>query len=181
MVQQARPSGAGRRARPDLVAVDPHEAVHAPRREPCASHDAALRVHDRRRVPLPAVHQRAAAPLAPVGGHEPGATASGVVTALAPPAPARTAPSSRQPRRGVAGSYFSPRARAKSSRPIFERPSSPRRRAILMSSARVFGDLAPVRLRLRTADACLPKAVRVRLGMCAIVFLRLAALIAFRT
>src|SRR5437868_7222891 len=50
-----------------------------------------------------------------------------------------------------------------------------------MSSARVFGVDAPVRFRLRTADACFPSAVRVFFGMWAIVFLRLAVLIALRT
>jgi len=51
----------------------------------------------------------------------------------------------------------------------------------LISSARVFGVDAPVRFRLRTADACLPSAVRVSFGMWAMVFLRLAELIALRT
>ena len=40
---------------------------------------------------------------------------------------------------------------------------------------------APVRLRCATAAPCLPSAVRVELGMCAIVFLLLAADCAFLT
>jgi hypothetical protein len=59
-------------------------------------------------------------------------------------------------------------ARANSARPIFERPGRSRCLAISYSSARVFGVDAPTRLRCATAAACLPRAVLLALGMCAI-------------
>ncbi len=60
---------------------------------------------------------------------------------------------------------------ASSARPIFDRPGRSRRLAISYSSARVFGLVPPVRLRCATAAPCLPSAVLVFAGMCAIVFL----------
>src|SRR5581483_6252527 len=50
-----------------------------------------------------------------------------------------------------------------------------------MSSSRVFGEVPPVRLRFATAAACLPSALRVFFGMCAIVRFFFAAPIAFLT
>jgi hypothetical protein len=46
---------------------------------------------------------------------------------------------------------------------------------------RVLGSLAPERFRAATAAPCFPSAVRVFFGMCAIVFFRFAAAIAFFT
>src|SRR5438270_3855393 len=77
--------------------------------------------------------------------------------------------------------YFSPSFRASSSRPILERPSRPLRWAIFISSALVLGVDPPVRLRLATAAACLPNAVRVFLGMLALVFLLLVDFWSFLT
>src|SRR5207302_10381722 len=74
-----------------------------------------------------------------------------------------------------------PGAGASWSRPVLERPGRWRRRAMRVSSARVLGLDPPVRLRWATAAPCLPSAVRVFLGMWAMVFVRLAAPIAFLT
>src|SRR5262245_35183577 len=60
---------------------------------------------------------------------------------------------------------------ASSARPILDRPGRSRRLAISYNSARVFGVVPPVRLRCATAAPCLPSAVLVLAGMCAIVFL----------
>jgi AcrR family transcriptional regulator len=72
-------------------------------------------------------------------------------------------------------------ARSSSSRPIFERPGRFRRLASSYSSARVLGDEPPRRLRAATAAPCFPSAVRVFLGMWAIVRFDRAAACAFFT
>ena len=56
-----------------------------------------------------------------------------------------------------------------------------RRFAISYNSTRVFGALAPVRLRCATAEPRLPSAVRFLAGMFEIVFFALAAACALRT
>src|SRR6266496_2651552 len=75
--------------------------------------------------------------------------------------------------------YLSPSFLASSSRPILDRPGRSRRLAISYSSARVLGEAAPVRRRWATAAPCLPSAVRVFSGRCAIVLLAVAACCAF--
>jgi hypothetical protein len=62
-----------------------------------------------------------------------------------------------------------------------DRPGRSRCRAISYSSARVLGEALWVRLRRATAAPCLPSAVRVLAGRCAIVFLAAPACWAFFT